>query len=132
MENKHHSVVDDNASQTPQQNSQQNPNEHHLSDVQTDLKKRKSISKIIILPAVLILTIIIAISVFLLQPGNITRQEALDLAIAEVGGGRANWPEMDFEDFRRTWSVEVFFDGLIFEVYVSRFTGETVRVEVDR
>lgn len=94
--------------------------------------KKKGLSKNILIPILIVLALVIAVSAFLLQPGDISRQEAIDIAIGEVGGGRANRPERDFEDFQRVWSVEVFHDNLVFEVYVSRFTGEVVRVEMDR
>jgi uncharacterized membrane protein YkoI len=85
-----------------------------------------------LIPAAIVFVIMVAAAVFVLQPGNISRQEAIEIALAEVGGGRANRPEHDFEGFQRTWSVEVFYDNLVFEVYVSRFSGEVVRVEIDR
>jgi hypothetical protein len=114
----------------PQFDPQQNPNSNHAA---TPIRpKKKGILKIILIPIAIILAIVIAATVFMLQPGNISRQEAMDIALAHVGSGNANWPERDFEDFQRAWSVEVFYDGLVHEVYISRFTGEIIRVEIDR
>ncbi|MDR2182806.1 MAG: PepSY domain-containing protein [Clostridiales bacterium] len=93
---------------------------------------KKRILKIVLIPIAIILAIAIAATALVLQPGNISQQEAIDIALAHVGGGNANWPERDFEDFQRAWSVEVFYDGLVHEVYISRFTGEIIRVEIDR
>ena len=76
--------------------------------------------------------VVIAIVTFMLWPGNISRQEATDIAMAYVGGGTVNRPDRDFERFQRVWYVEVFYDGLIHEVYISRMTGAVVRVEIDR
>ncbi|MCL2235457.1 MAG: PepSY domain-containing protein [Defluviitaleaceae bacterium] len=76
--------------------------------------------------------IIIAGLAFLFWPSNISRDEASQTAISHVGGGVANRPERDFEAFTRVWSVEVFHDNLVHEVFVSMRTGEVVRVEIDR
>jgi len=90
-----------------------------------------SSKKLIIISLVLIL---IAIAAFMLWPSNISRQEAGEIAITYVGGSnsRANPASRDFEGFQRVWSVEVFYDGLVHEVYVSMRTGEVIRVEIDR
>lgn len=84
-------------------------------------------------PAILLF---IAICVFLaalfLWPSAISREEARIIALEYVGGGRANRPSRDFEALRRVWSVEVFYDNLVHEVYVNSRTGEVVRVEIDR
>jgi len=85
--------------------------------------------KFIIVPLVLLL---IAITAFMFWPSNISRQEAQEIAVSHVGGGTANRPDRDVERFRRVWSVEVFYNGLVHEVYVSMRTGEIVGVEVDR
>jgi hypothetical protein len=92
----------------------------------------KTVIKIVIIFLAVILAITIAVGAFILWPGNVSRQEAMDIALSHVGGGNANWAEIDFENFQRAWSVEVFYDGLVREVYVSRFTGEIIRVEIDR
>ena len=68
----------------------------------------------------------------MMLPGNVSRQEAAQIAVAHVGGGTANRPDRDFERFQRVWSVEVFYDGLVYEVYVSMRTGEVVKQEIDR
>jgi len=93
--------------------------------------KRRGRKKFIIIPLVMIL---VAITAFMLWPSNISRQEAWEIAVAHVGGNnsRANRASRDFERFQRVWSVEVFYDGFVHEVYVSRRTGEVVRVEIDR
>ena len=91
--------------------------------------REKGKKKIIIIPIALIL---IAVATFMLWPANISRQGAGEIALAHVTGGTANRASRDFERFQRVWSVEVFHDGLVHEVYVSMRTGEVVRVEVDR
>jgi hypothetical protein len=108
---------------------QRNPNSSHAAT--PAYPKKKSILKIMLVPIVVVLAIVIAATAFMLWPGNISRQEATNIAIAHVGGGNANWPDWDFEHFQRAWSVEVFHDGFVHEVYVSRFTGEIIRVEID-
>jgi len=82
-----------------------------------------------IIPLVMVL---VAIAAFMLWPSNISRTDAQNIAITHVGGGTANRAGFDFEGLQRVWSVEVFYDGLVHEVYVSRRTGDVVRVEVDR
>jgi len=92
---------------------------------------RKSKKKLIIIPLMLIL---VAVAAFMLWPANVSRQEAQEIAIAYVGGSNshANPASRDFEEFQRVWSVEVFYDGLVREVYVSMRTGEVVGIEIDR
>ena len=84
------------------------------------------------LKAVFAIPILAAITIFMMWPGSVSRQEAMEIALEHIGGGRANTPERDLEAFRRVWSVEVFYDGFVHEVYVSRMTGEVVRVEIGR
>jgi flagellar basal body-associated protein FliL len=79
-----------------------------------------------------IIVIIIGAAVFMLLPANVSRGEAADIALAYVGGGTANRPDRDFERIQRVWAVEVFYGGLVHEVYVSMRTGAIVAVEVDR
>ena len=92
---------------------------------------KKFKKRFIIIPIVVVLVLAIAISTFMFLPANISRGEAQEIAIAHVNGGRANRAERDFEGFQRVWSVEVFYDGLVHEIYVSMRTGEVVRVEID-
>ena len=87
--------------------------------------------KTVILLASVVLALLIAFATFALWPGNITRQEASAIALSHIGGGHANRPEFDFERFQRVWSVEIFYNGLVYEVYVHRFTGQIVAVEID-
>ena len=77
---------------------------------------------------------LIALVVFFNQPfgANISRQEAIQIAIEHIGGGSANRPDIDWEYFQRAWYVEVFYGGFVHSVYVSTRTGEVIRVEVDR
>ena len=105
---------------------QRNPNKEIIKPA-----RRKGKLKFVIISLVLIL---IAIAAFMFWPSNISRQEAGEIAIAHVGGNnsRANPASRDFERFQRVWSVEVFYDGFVHEVYVSMRTGDVVRVEVDR
>jgi len=106
---------------------QHNPN-NKISELPTGKKSKR---KLIIIPIALIL---VAVATFMLWPANVSRQEAQEIAIAHVGGNnsRANPASRDFEGFQRVWSVEVFYNGLVHEVYVSMRTGEVVRVEIDR
>ena len=82
----------------------------------------------------LILTgvLVIAAAVFIMRPANTSRQEAQNIAIDHVGGGTANRASRDFEGFQRAWYVEVFHNGLVYEIYVSMRTGEVISMEVDR
>jgi len=95
------------------------------------LTSKRGSKKFIVIPIVLIL---IAITAFAFLPANISRHEAQEIAIAHVGGSNSysNRASRDFERFQRVWSVEVFYSGLVHEVYVSMRTGEVVRVEIDR
>jgi uncharacterized membrane protein YkoI len=86
----------------------------------------------IILISAPIIIILVAIAAFMLWPAEISREQAREIALEYVGGGRANRAERDFEDFTRVWSVEVFYAGLVQEVYVSMRTGEVIRLEIDR
>ena len=90
-------------------------------------KKKKSILIIVVL-------CIITAVVFFNQPfgANISREEAIQIAIEYIGGGRANRPDIDWARFQRAWYVEVFYDGFVHSVYVSTRTGDIVRVEIDR
>ena len=103
---------------------QRNPNKDIIAP-----SKRKGRMKLII---ILLLAAFIAVVAFVMWPGNISHQKAQHIAIIYVGGGTANRADFDFEGFQRVWSVEVFYGGLIHEVYVSRRTGDVVRMEVDR
>lgn len=73
---------------------------------------------------------LLAIVIFIFFPSNISRDEATQIAIEHVGGGNFNIPSRDFENFQRVWSVEVFYENLVHEVYVSMRSGEIVRVEI--
>ncbi|MCL2853644.1 MAG: PepSY domain-containing protein [Defluviitaleaceae bacterium] len=81
---------------------------------------------------IIILGVLVVAAAFMFWPSNISRREAQELAVAHVGGGHANPAERDFERLQRAWSVEVFYSGLVHEVYVNSRTGAIIRVEVDR
>jgi lipoprotein signal peptidase len=91
------------------------------------LQKRRI--KLIVGLAIALVVLAVA---FMFMPSNISRQEATDIALVHVGGGISNRPDRDFERFRRVWSVEVFYNNLVHEVYISMRTGEVVAVEIDR
>ena len=107
----------------------QNSNNTGAAAASANAGSKRGMKRLIILLFVLALVLIAA---FFLWPSNISRQEALEIAIEYVGGGRANRPSRDFEAFRRVWSVEVFYDNLVHEVYVDSHTGDVIRVEIDR
>ena len=87
----------------------------------------------IIISAVIAGTIIFALAAFYMPLGaNISWQEAADIAVEHVGGGRANMPEIELERFQRVWAVEVFYEGLVHEIYISTRTGEIIAHEIDR
>ena len=90
--------------------------------------------KIMLFIFITVTLIIIAIATFMLWPSNISRHEAQSIAIAHVGGSNshANRASRDFERFQRAWYVEVFYEGLVHEIYVSMRTGEVIRMEIDR
>ena len=85
----------------------------------------------IIIASVIIVLVAIAILTFMFWPASISSQDAIDIATSHVGGGRANPAEREFESFQRVWSVEVFYDGLVHEVFINVNTGEVIRVELD-
>ncbi|MCL2575383.1 MAG: PepSY domain-containing protein [Defluviitaleaceae bacterium] len=95
---------------------------------ETIARKKKPVLAV----AAIVLLIIAAVITFFMWPGSISRDEATNIAIEHIGGGRANRPDMDFEQFRRVWSVEVHHDGFTHEVFVSRINGEVLKVEIDR
>ena len=90
-------------------------------------RKRKRLFTIVAL-------FLVALLVFFNQPfgASVTRQEAMEIALEHIGGGRANRPDIDWANFQRAWYVEVFYDGLVHSVYISTRTGDVIRVEVDR
>jgi len=79
----------------------------------------------------LVIILLVGILTFMFWPTNISRQDATDIAIRHVGGGRANPAEREFERFQRVWSVEVFYDGLVHEVFINVNTGEVIFVEFE-
>jgi len=99
-----------------------------VSQIPNKAAQKSKLKFILILIAVLVS----AISTFMLWPASVSREEAREIALVYVGGDRANRASRDFEAFRRIWSVKVFYDGFVHEVYVSMRTGEIVRVEIDR
>lgn len=107
--------------------TQHNPNKKAVGSL-----KQKGKKKFILISSLVILVILVGVSAFLLWPTNVSRQEATDIAIAYVGGGTANRPDIDFERLQRVWFVEVFYNGLVHQVYVSTRTGEVVAMEVGR
>jgi len=107
---------------------QHNPNKDD-AEMPMHTTKKKGRKKFVIIPVVVVLLII---ATFMLLPSNVSRQEAMNIAITHVGGGTANQPDRDFERFQRAWSVEVFYSGLVHEVYVSMRTGKVIGMEIDR
>jgi len=102
---------------------------------------KKSMKKTILTVLATVMILAIGFIAFIFWPGSVSRDEAREIAIeyvfdmyhGDIPNKRANRPDVDFERFRRVWSVEVYSDaGFIYEVFVSRFTGEVVRVEFDR
>jgi uncharacterized membrane protein YkoI len=106
--------------------SQRNSSDNQTDTSTTKKKKRKLL---IIVPIVII---IMCLSAFVLRPGNVSRQEAVEIALSQVGGGYANRPSRDFERFQRVWAVEIYYDGLVHEVFVSMSSGQVIKVEVDK
>ena len=64
-------------------------------------------------------------------PTRISGQEAMNIAIEHVGGGYANTAKREFEAFQKAWNVEVFYDGLIHEIYINANSGAIIKVEFD-
>jgi len=83
--------------------------------------------RFIIIPIAVILMLALT---FFLWPSNISRQEAQEIALAHIGGGSASVADMEIEGLQRVWAVEIFYDGLVHEVYVSTRTGNIVGVEI--
>jgi len=88
--------------------------------------------KKIMMSIVAVAILIIGVFTFLFWPSDITNEQAVEIALEYVGGGVANRAEREFEGFRRVWSVEVFYDNMVHEVYVHVNSGEIVGVEVER
>jgi len=91
-----------------------------------------SVKKIVAIAVIIVALLAIIFAIFMLRPANISREEARETAITYVGGGTANRASRDLSRFQRAWSVEVFYNGFVHEVYVSMRTGEVLRVEIDR
>ena len=92
---------------------------------------RKTIE--ILLAAIVIIAIVLAVSAaWTFFGANISGQEAMEIAIAHVGGGMAGTPDLSLGMWRWFWGVEVWYNGLIYEIYVHPNTGAVVRVEIDR
>ena len=75
--------------------------------------------------------LIIGFFTILFLPTDITNDQAVSIALEHIGGGVANRAEREFEGFRRVWSVEVFYDNMVHEVYVHVNSGEILGVERD-
>jgi len=73
---------------------------------------------------------IIGLLIFLFLPANITNEQAVKIAIEHIGGGVANRAEREFENFRRVWSVRVFYENMVHEVYVQVNSGEILGIEL--
>jgi len=87
--------------------------------------------KKVIISIVTVGVLVIGLLTFLFWPANITNEQAVDIALEHVGGGVANRAEREFEGFRRVWSVEVFYDNMVHEVYIHINSGEILGVERD-
>ena len=72
-----------------------------------------------------------AVVAFLYWPGAVSSHEAQQIALSHAGVATPIPPGHDFEEFRRVWQVEVLHEGIVHSVYVSRFDGQIVRVELD-
>lgn len=95
-------------------------------------RAKQRLAKALLIAAIVLVLIIGAGTAFIVWPLEITREQATQIALTHVGNGTPNWPELDFENFQRVWNVEVFYNGFVHSVYVSRATGQVVRVELDR
>lgn len=87
--------------------------------------------KKVIVSIVMVGILIIGLFTYLFLPTNITNEQAVDIALEHIGGGVANQAEREFEAFRRVWSVEVFYENMVHEVYIRVNSGEVLRVERD-
>ena len=85
--------------------------------------------KKVIVSMVTIGVLMIGFLTFWFWPADITNDQAVEIAIEHVGGGVANRASRDFERFRRVWSVEVFYDNMVHEVYIDVNSGEVVGIE---
>lgn len=87
--------------------------------------------KKLILGIVTLGVLVVGFITFMFMPGNINNEQAVEIALEHVGGGVANRADRDFEAFRRVWSVEVFYENMVHEVFVHRNSGEVLRIERD-
>jgi len=90
------------------------------------MMKKKIVVSIVVVGA-----LIIGLFIFLFLPTDITNEQAVEIAIEYIGGGVANRAEREFEGFRRVWSVEVFHENMVHEVYIHVNSGEILGVERD-
>lgn len=63
--------------------------------------------------------------------GQISRERAEEIALAEVGGGTVREIELDRKKGRLAYEVEVKYDGWEYEVDIDAATGEIIKFEVD-
>jgi len=87
------------------------------------MKKKVTISIIVIG------SLVVGLFTFWFLSTDITNEQAVDIAIEHIGGGVANRAELEFENFRRVWSVEVFHENMVHEVYVHANSGKIFGVE---
>lgn len=90
-------------------------------------KKRKLLK--ILLPIIVLCGIAVVILFTVPIGANISRQEASQIAVEHIGGGVAARPDIDWKGFQRAWYVEVFYDRVVYAVYVSTRTGEVIGVD---
>jgi len=87
--------------------------------------------KKVIISIMAVSILIIGLFTFLFWPADITNEQAVEIAIEYIGGGVANRAEREFERFSRVWSVEVFYENMVHEVYIHVNSGEVLGVEPD-
>ena len=76
------------------------------------MSNAKSTKRKVIIIAVVVVAIVIGFMGVSYANINVSRQDALGIAIAHVGGGTAIAPELDWEVWRWAWYTEVWHDSL--------------------
>ena len=64
-------------------------------------------------------------------PGDnamVGRDQAVSIALARVGGGTVTNVESEWEDGRAMWKVRIVKNGVRFDVYVDKATGQVMRL----
>lgn len=63
--------------------------------------------------------------------GEVTEQQAREIALARVGGGTVTEVERDRDDNRPVWEVEIKWNGVEYDIDIDRETAEILEFDQD-